>query len=253
MSRLRSPFLLPALAGACLLLTGSDAIAFSGGPPASRTGAPTVAGNEQTCADFCHTSFALDSGPGSVTIIAPPDYLPGELIEIMVVVEQTGMQRWGFQLTALDNALAGVGELVPDDVLTQLRTSGDRDYVEHTSLGTANGQLDANTFSFDWQAPESDAGPVTFYAVGNAADGSLTNQGDQIYSDSITITLPEPAAGTLGATALVTLLAVSSRSRRRERTRSYNRGFGAPRRHRGQASCLPRSSQPETRNPHPPE
>ncbi|MBP8137654.1 MAG: hypothetical protein KAY61_05565, partial [Candidatus Eisenbacteria bacterium] len=42
------------------------------------------------------------------------------------------------------------------------------------------------TWSFDWTAPSSPAGSVTFYAAGNAANGSEEPSGDWIFTTSAT-------------------------------------------------------------------
>jgi len=228
MSRSRTLLLLaPSL---CLALAAPEAPAFSSGPPPGRTGAPLAGGgNELTCQNGCHSQFPLDSGDGAVTIFAPDAYAPGEVIEITVMVDDgldDDAQRWGFQLTAKDDAFAFAGTLIPDGVDNQLASpvfaDSDR-YIEHTSAGTAAGQIDGQSWTFDWEAPMQDAGPVTFYAVGNAANGDTTNQGDRIYSTSIT--LPEPGAGALAAAAALALCGL----RRRERREGRGEGGAAAR------------------------
>ena len=44
-------------------------------------------------------------------------------------------------------------------------------FIEHTSAGTRNGTRNGVTFQFDWTPPAVNAGPVTFYVAGNAANG----------------------------------------------------------------------------------
>ena len=190
----------------------ADSAAFSGGPPDERTGAP----DELTCADGCHTSFALNSGPGSVVIDAPSEYEAGMTYAIDVSVTQTGQMRWGFELTVLDAEGAGAGELAPIDANTQTSFSPNlgREYVKHTSAGTMLGQADGNTFHFEWTAPPNAVGPLTFFAAGNAANGDTTNQGDYIYTASIQV--PEPTALATGL-ALLTALGATARIRRNGR------------------------------------
>src|ERR1041384_1642099 len=80
--------------------------AFSAGPPAGHTGAPS----EFTC-DECHLKVGTSSG--TFTVNAPQSYIPGQTYQIMVThssPDQTRM-RWGFQLTALDGGDERAGNL----------------------------------------------------------------------------------------------------------------------------------------------
>ncbi len=77
---------------------------------------------------------------------------------------------------------------ITDAVNTQLSVDGDDLYVKHTSTGTQNNTLDGPvSWSFDWTAP-ADPSDVTFYAMGNAANGNNSNSGDYIYSATFTTT-----------------------------------------------------------------
>ena len=121
--------------------------ANAGGPPTARTGAP----GEQTCAlSGCHTSNALNSGPGSVTITGVPDnYTPGQDYTITVTVATfAGRSRFGFQCTVLDDAGRGVGTITATDAartFIQFTTIGGntRRYINHQQNGTGQ-----NSWSF---------------------------------------------------------------------------------------------------------
>jgi len=63
---------------------------------------------------------------------------------------------------------------------------GNRQYIEHSFIGTFQGQTLQANWIFNWVAPTSPAGPVTFYAAGNQANNDGTENGDQIYTTSIT-------------------------------------------------------------------
>lgn len=168
---------------------------------------------EKTCGDDfgCHTDHAVDSGPGDLVLMVPSSYLPNEMYTIDVGLSQEGQLRWGFELTVLDAGGSSVGSLAPLDANTQTSSSLlGRDYIKHTSVGTAFPQPDANSWSFVWTAPAEDVGPITFYAAGNAADGNgaSTNPagvGDFIYTNSAMVPLPEPSP-TLGEATVVALL-----------------------------------------------
>lgn len=180
--------------------------AFSSGPPASRTGAPTLGAlpAEPTCT-ACHTSFMLNSGPGALNITGlPATYAPNQEVMITVTLTQPDRQRYGFQVTALDDQGRRAGTLVVTETArTQLRDgTGNyqgRQYIEHTLTGVAPNGTNQNSWSFTWRAPEQSVGRVTFYIAGNAANGGGTNQGDYIYNASASIQPAGLPAATVSA------------------------------------------------------
>jgi hypothetical protein len=173
------------------LLTGSRTVrtarAFAEGPNPGHTGAPF----ELTCAVAgCHGGEP-NTGPGQFQITAPPSYEPGKTYELTVthMTADTTRRRWGFQLTALDGTGNRAGNLQNSSGLTQVLEGGpggNRQYIEHSFLGTFQGQRLLANWTFNWVAPTSDVGPVTFYSAGNQANNNGTESGDQIYVTSIT-------------------------------------------------------------------
>src|ERR1044072_5214360 len=157
--------------------------AFSAGPPAGYTGAPQE--EPEACAE-CHVP--PDAGTGRISITAPQTYVPGQTYPITVThtnIDPTRL-RWGFELTVLDNASdEKAGELHNINGLTQvLNNAGPgsaRQYIEHTSAGTFVGQQNTASWTFNWTAPPTDVGPVTFYAAGNQANNDGNTSGDFIY------------------------------------------------------------------------
>ena len=180
----------------------------SSGPLDGRTGAP----GEGLCTD-CHSGSPDD---GSVQITGTPMfYEPGATYTITVTLQDQGQSRWGFELTAKDGSANGAGDFtITDAVNTQLsdNPAPAADYVKHTSAGTYNGTPDGPvTWEFDWTAPPSDVGDITFYVAGNAADGNSGTSGDNIYTSSFTSKLDEvPSASVIGLLVLTLLLATSS-------------------------------------------
>ncbi len=157
--------------------------AFSAGPPAGYTGAPQE--EPEACAE-CHVP--PDAGTGRISITAPQTYVPGQTYPITVThtnADQTRL-RWGFELTVLDTASdEKAGELQSTDGLTQvLNNAGPgsaRQYIEHTAAGTFIGQQNGASWTFNWTAPPTDVGPVSFYAAGNQANNDGNTSGDFIY------------------------------------------------------------------------
>jgi hypothetical protein len=165
----------------------TPAHAFSAGPPAGVTGAP----GEQTCV-ICHSSFALNSGTGTVTINTPSSYQPGQTYQISVQDQTTDQsrKRWGFELTVLDGSNNGAGTFDKTDITNVLTNDGpgfNRNYIEHNSSGTFEGQTGGATWQFNWVAPKTDVGPVTFYVATNMANGDHNLTGDFIFTQTKTI------------------------------------------------------------------
>jgi len=169
--------------------------AFSAGPPAGYTGAPQE--EPEACAE-CHVP--PDAGTGTINITAPQTYVPGQTYPITVTHQNIDLTRlrWGFQLTVLDTASdEKAGDLQSINGLTQvLNNAGPgsaRQYIEHTSAGTFVGQQNGATWTFNWTAPATDVGPVTFYAAGNQANNDGNTSGDYIYR---TFVVSAPASST---------------------------------------------------------
>lgn len=182
----------------CILVFafGTAAGAFSGGPIPGRTGAP----DEPTCVD-CHDSFELNRGPGRVEILdLPKAYSLGQSIRVRVSVRQAKQKRWGFQITALDKSGRFAGQfIISDPNRTQIIAGADRMYVEHTLQGTSSATPDSAEWTFDWMPPNSDVGPVVFYAAGNAANGDDIPLGDFIYTTVAQIGGPSDPIVTLAS------------------------------------------------------
>ena len=149
--------------------------AFSSGPPPGHTGAP----GEQTCTN-CH---AGPTSGGTLTITPPANYTPGQTYQIVVrhANPDQSRDRWGFQLTALNGDNNMAGSFAPLNGFTQVVGGGDgRDYIQHTSDGTFPGATTTVAWTFNWTAPATNVGQVTFYTAGNQANGDGTPSGDRI-------------------------------------------------------------------------
>jgi len=182
----------------CAALAGASASARSFGPALRLTGAP---GDNPLACTQCHNSFPLNSGKGSVRVVFPGTaYRPGMTYRMRVELRDPDQQRWGFQLTARlasDPANAPAGDLIPPGDLARVVcgngaakpcTPGNGiQLIMHTVPGTRTGIRNGVDFEFDWTAPPAGSGSVSFYVAGNAANGDGTNQGDYIYTSSLTI------------------------------------------------------------------
>jgi hypothetical protein len=154
--------------------------AFSSGPPPAVTGAP----GESDC-QGCH--FAEPRTGQFAILNAPANYTPGQTYTLQVrhTTNDTTRRRWGFQLTALANNQAA-GTFANISGNTQTQTANGRNYIQQTLLGSFQNQANIATWSFNWTAPTSNVGPITFYAAGNQANNNGNENGDQIYTTSAT-------------------------------------------------------------------
>lgn len=183
------------VAFAVVFATGATlALAFSSGPPASRTGAPAVGARpaEGLCT-ACHVTFAPNL-PGAtlqlldVPVTFSPDSAYVLRVRMTSTFTPTGVgRRWGFELTAV-NAATGdsAGSFAPLDNTTQTLAGAGafaaRHYIEHTTVGTRQGNNGPVEWSVRWKAPGDTTSRVLFFAAGNASDNSATNSGDHIYT-----------------------------------------------------------------------
>ncbi|MCI0389792.1 MAG: hypothetical protein MOB07_13665 [Acidobacteria bacterium] len=202
-------------------LDGRQVGAFSTGPPASRTGAPALGTfpAETTC-NACHTSFPLNSGPGTLTITGlPATYSPNQEISVTVTVNQADRVRYGFEATVLDDQGQKVGELVVTDANRMRIVDGagsfvGRQYIEHILAGTAPTGTNQGSWTFTWRAPAQSVGRVTFYVAGNAASGTSGNQQDYIFNTRQSVqaagSLPTVSAASFVPTGSLTVESIAA-------------------------------------------
>ncbi len=190
---------------AALLLTdspfGRKTYARSSGPDPGFTGAP----GEFDCRE-CHLPDGAPSG--SITVSAPQTYVPGQTYQITVNESNPhpSRQRWGFQLTSLDDTGNRAGTLAAGaDGRTQVVNGSTgtppRQYVEHTLAGTSPGQAGGTSWTFNWTAPAETLGPVLMYFAGNQANNDGNTSGDSINFGFVSI---QPAAGSPDFSVVVT-------------------------------------------------
>jgi hypothetical protein len=175
-----------------LTMVASLSFGFSSGPPDGYCGNPPAF---QNCT-VCHISFPVNSGNGTLSITAPTTYVPGVTYDIAVHLEDQDQSRWGFELTTMDASNHQAGTIViTDPTNTQLSNNPIPmpDFIKHTSAGTHPG-TQSGTWQFQWNAPESTTGTVTFYFAGNAANNSGDPLGDYIYTSTHTVEEGSPVS-----------------------------------------------------------
>jgi hypothetical protein len=177
--------LIIAIAGVFITLTAET---NSDNGKAGYTNSP----NEGNCTTSgCHDSYTLNSGGGSVTISSSNMtgwvYDPGVTYHMTVTVARSANSLFGVCVEALTTANANAGTLViTNSAKTSIKSrtvSGvSRRSVVHTLNGGANPAQMA--FNFDWTAPASNIGDVTFYFAGVAANADGNETGDYVYTGS---------------------------------------------------------------------
>lgn len=185
-----------------LLQSGINSNNYSSVPPTGYTGAT---GNYCTS---CHSSFALNTAGGSVSVAGLPSggYIPSTAYPLQISISHSAANRkkWGFSIKAVNSVGASIG--------TFSSTNGNA-AVNGTELSHNNAVTTVSSSSYTytnlkWTAPASASGNVTFYYVGNAASGTGDgSSGDYIYAGSSVLSLPiELASFTSSMTNNETLL-----------------------------------------------
>lgn len=164
----------------------------SGGSPGSRTGAPKVGGgNESTCATAgCHGTN-LNNGPHNttITIAGDPEFFePGQTYSVTAaIVNPTGTAA-GFQLVALDPALASSGTFTAGAGNKIL--PGTRTYMTHTNQSN-------RSWTFSWTAPAAATAPdsVTFYVATNERIGQFfVTTRNKVFRKNVSTSVSTPQA-----------------------------------------------------------
>jgi hypothetical protein len=174
----------------CIVLTSATVVKENG--KAGNTGSP----GETTCRQ-CHNDFALNAPGGGIQLSSTnmPGWMyePGTTYHMKVTVGKQGATLFGVGLEALTTSNTNAGTLVITEASSQLKNATIGGVARRNLVHVENGGLANNqkAFIFDWQAPATDVGNVTFYFTGNAADGDGSNNGDFIYRGKRVVT-PAP-------------------------------------------------------------
>lgn len=188
-------FLMP-LVAITAVVTGTAFEIRSDNGRAGYTGAP----GELVCND-CHSTFgASNSGPGTLYVTSTMNnwqYVPGQTYTVNVVVKQTGRPLFGVGFEALTSSNNNAGALViTNAVKTQIKTKSVNGVTRNNVVHNLNGGLsaDSSVFSFNWTAPATNLGNITFYFAGVAANNNGDEFQDYVYNSSKLVT-PASATG----------------------------------------------------------
>ena len=144
-----------------------------------QTGSPT---DGVSCTQ-CHYA---GSGTGATitTNIPSTGYVPGTTYTITATVAQTGINKFGFEITSEKNAGGAKTGTFFVTNSTQTKLVNSNTAITHKSAGTSG--TNNKSWSMDWQAPTSGTGAITFYGAYIAANGNGQNTGDTYHSASST-------------------------------------------------------------------
>ena len=182
--------LLPSL----LILGGVyTALTSSSNPPLGYTGSP----GESNCTS-CHGGTALNSGPATRSLLlngsVPTAYVPGQTYNVSLTVNRATRVKFGFQLKVEDGNGSDAGTLISTTNRTDLASG----YLSQTWNGNTATTSGTITWNFQWTAPAAGTGDVTFYYCSNAANNNGGTSGDEIYTNSLTLTEQSPAFSVSG-------------------------------------------------------
>lgn len=152
----------------------------STGSPGAKSGSPGDAG--ATCT-ACHSS-TVKAKEGWITTDVPSEgYVAGEVYTITLSVAQSGITKFGFELTAED-ALGNKVGIFDIGNNNEIKILSSFSSVTHTSSGTSasNGE---RVWSFKWTAPDEATGEVGLYAAINATNANNATSGDAIYTTEL--------------------------------------------------------------------
>ncbi len=129
----------------------------------------------------CHNDGIQQTNSFNFSISGIPSagYVPGTTYTITVAFSGLSGSKWGFEAMVTDANNVSTGTIViTDGTRTQINFNGK--YVKHKFFGTSS-----KSWSFNWEAPSTDVGTITFYAAGNQANNNGQNTGDIIHTTSL--------------------------------------------------------------------
>lgn len=154
-----------------------------GGAPGGRAGDP-FAGNLTCAAAGCHTGATPIVEANMITTDIPSaGYKADSTYTITAKIMRVGHTKFGFEVSPQNAAGTILGTLISTDAETQLVT-GNR-YVTHKATSITG--TDMRSWTFDWTAPATGNGPVTFYGAFNAANNNGSESGDTIFTSTTTV------------------------------------------------------------------
>jgi len=169
------------------LLDIKQAITSSTSAPPGYTGAPGT----PSCTN-CHGGTATVMDKWVTSTIPDSGYIADSTYVITVAVKDLGRSTFGFECSPVNDSGEQIGTMIQSARTTLVGLSK---YITH--IASSISSADSNSWSFDWIAPSTGSGEVTFYAAFNAANGDGGTGGDIIYHSSLTVQEIQPVVTSL--------------------------------------------------------
>ena len=165
------------------------------------TGAPSGVANDPSsgavnCTD-CHSGTATTVTGWITSNIPASGYVPGTTYTITGTVTSSGKTIFGFEISPQNPNGVLVGSLtITNTTATKIVSSK---YVTHTQAGTAG--TNTKSWSFNWTAPATGVGAVTFYGSFLGGNNNGSTSGDVTYITSSTFQQATPCTVTANITS----------------------------------------------------
>lgn len=161
------------------------------GAPAGRAGSPFDSGGLTCNASGCHTSYPLGTRSGWITSNIPGSgYVAGQTYTMTATAtSSSSCVRFGFEITAQTSSGATAGTIIVTNATnTKLASPPNTRWITHTLTGSSAATTPGTkTWSFNWTAPASGTGVVTFYGAFNRANNSGTSFQDSIFTSQLQV------------------------------------------------------------------
>ena len=171
-----------AIGSICISEYSTPAIGFSGGASIVSAGDP-ASGNKTCAASGCHLGTPIVEADMITSTIPITGYIADTTYTISATVTRFGHSKFGFEVSPQNSNGDLMGTLTATNINTQL-VSSDK-YITHTSTGTSG--TDTRTWTFDWTAPSTGSGDVTFYGAFNATNSNGQTSGDTILTSTTVV------------------------------------------------------------------
>ncbi len=160
--------------GAILVTIPNDVNSLSSGAPGGHTGSPA---NASTCVAACHSANPGNGNLNEVSTITHDvpvtGYEPDSTYNFSLNMDGVGTNRFGFSLSPQNSNGDVLGTLIAG---ANNYTVGGGNYLTHTYAST--NATDSQVWDFQWTAPQSGTGMVTFYAATLYANNNNNHEGD---------------------------------------------------------------------------
>ncbi len=135
--------------------------------------------------------FNMGVTQGNLTPATGQTYTPGQtyFIEFKPNVTNGANTRYGFQTTTLDVP----GNMAGAFIITDAANSSAQSLLSRNYIGHKNASA-FHDWNFQWTAPATNVGKVTFYYAVDDADNNGGTSGDKIYKGSVDL-LPNTGTG----------------------------------------------------------